>query len=112
MRCTSIQGSTYGRGLLAEIDLGFGNYGESQGRAFYERLVNRVQGVPRVETAALAVDIPLSEMHLQQHVDIDGYEPASGERMVVRWNVVGSGYFETLGIPIVRGRGFVFGGLA
>ena len=92
-------------GLLAEIDLGFGNYSESDGRTFCDRLLERVKSLPGVQRAALAVDIPLSSMRLQGRVLVDGYDAAPGERMVMHRNLVGPGYFETLGVPIVRGRG-------
>jgi predicted permease len=93
-------------GLVVEIDLGFGHYDEPKGRQFYDRLVKRVQVLPGVEAASLAVDMPLSEMRMQSHILVDGYESAPEERMQMRWNVVGPGYFETLGVPIVQGRGF------
>lgn len=94
------------QGLLAEIDLGFGSHGEAEGRALFDRLLERVRSLPGVERAALAVDMPLSAMHLQGRVTVDGYDPAPGERMVVHRNMVGPGYFETLGVPMVRGRAF------
>jgi hypothetical protein len=35
-----------------------------------------------------------------------GYEPAEGESLSIRGNVVSPGFFETIGTPIVHGRGF------
>ncbi len=93
-------------GLVLELDLGFGQYSESEGRQFYDRLARQIRTVPGVETAALAVDMPLSQMHIQSYLLVDGYEPRADERMVMRINMVGSGYFEALGIPIVEGRAF------
>ncbi len=93
-------------GLVAEIDLGFGQYDESRGRQFYDRLMEQVEALNGVESASLAIDLPLSGMRIQDHVLVDGYDPAPGERMVMRWNGVDTGYFETLGVPIVQGRGF------
>ena len=37
-------------------------------------------------------------------VDVDGYQPRDGEELHAYYNRVGPRYFETLGIPIVRGR--------
>lgn len=93
-------------GLVMEVDLGFGEYDETKGRQFYNRLVQNVRSLPGVESASLDVDVPLSGMRIQNNVLVDGYEPAPDERMMMRWNVVGPAYFETLGVPIVQGRGF------
>ncbi len=37
-------------------------------------------------------------------VEIEGYQPRAGEEVPAYYNRVGPRYFETLGIPIVRGR--------
>jgi predicted permease len=36
--------------------------------------------------------------------DIDGYTPAEGEEITAYYGMVSSGYFDTMGIPIVAGR--------
>jgi putative ABC transport system permease protein len=91
--------------LVVPVDLGFGQYPESEGREFEQNLVNRVRTLPGVKSAALAVDMPLGQLHLHGLVSIDGYVPAPGEQMVLRRNVVGSEYFQAMGIPILQGRG-------
>jgi macrolide transport system ATP-binding/permease protein len=91
--------------LVAPVDLGFGQYSEPEGRAFERHLVDRVKVLPGVKSAALAVDMPLGQIHLRGSVSIDGYVPAPGEQMVVRRNFVGPEYFQTMGIPILEGRG-------
>jgi len=49
---------------------------------------------------------PFSLMSDTFSVEVDGYEPAEDENMAFYGNVVGSRYFETLGIAILRGRAF------
>jgi predicted permease len=39
-------------------------------------------------------------------VEVEGYAPRDGEEMEFGVNTVGAGYFEAMGIPLVRGRGF------
>ena len=92
-------------GLVAPVDLGFGQYSESEGREFERHLVDRVKALPGVKSAALAGNIPLGQLHLHGTVSIDGYVPAPGEQMVLERNVVGPEYFQTMGIPILEGRG-------
>jgi len=91
--------------LVVSVDLGFAQYSESEGRKFERQLVGRVKALPGVESAALAEDLPLGQLHVHGSVSIDGYMPAPGEQMVVRRNSVGSEYFKTMGIPILEGRG-------
>jgi len=92
-------------GLVIPVDLGFGQYSESTGREFERQLVDRVRALPGVKSAALAGNIPLGQLHLHGTVSIDGYVPAPDEQMVLERNVVGPEYFQTMGIPILEGRG-------
>jgi macrolide transport system ATP-binding/permease protein len=90
--------------LVVPVDLGFGQYPEPEGREFEQHLVDRVRALPGVRSAALAVDMPLGQLHLRGLVSIDGYVPKPGEQMVLRRNVVGPEYFQAMGIPILEGR--------
>jgi predicted permease len=92
--------------LVVPVDLGFGQYSESEGRRFERQLIDHVKALPGVQSAALAVDMPLGQLHLHGFVTIAGYVPAPGEQMAMRRNVVGPDYFRTMGIPILEGRGF------
>ncbi|MGD8328290.1 MAG: ABC transporter permease [Acidobacteriota bacterium] len=93
-----------GNALVAPIDLGFGNYDEQQGRAFYERVVESVDAMPGVRSAALAAEVPLGQLNLHSYVEIDGYVPGPAEPMSFPSNIVGPGYFDTLEIPVIAGR--------
>lgn len=44
--------------------------------------------------------------HSSSGTNIEGYTPARNERMSVERIIVSDGYFETMGIPLARGRGF------
>jgi predicted permease len=52
--------------------------------------------------------LPLEHVAINEDTDIDNYEEAPGgpEENVEYYQYVMSGYFETMGIPIVAGRGF------
>jgi predicted permease len=93
-------------GLVASVNLGFSPYDEVEGRSFYRRLFDRIESLPGVQSASAAAFVPFGQGHGRHDVTIDGYEPEPDEFMVPLRNMVDHHYFETMGIPIVRGRGF------
>jgi predicted permease len=90
--------------VIAPLNLGFGQYTEEQGRRFFTEIRDRVGALPGVHGVTVSTALPLGQMHGHHDVEIDGYEPAPDEYMIFKRNAVGPGYFETMGIPIVRGR--------
>jgi predicted permease len=92
-------------GVLAAVDLQSGGYDAARGAAFLQRLIDRVGSLPNVTAATVARTMPLDVGGSSDRtVTIDGYTPRQGEEVVAYYNQVGPRYFETLGIPIVRGR--------
>lgn len=90
--------------LVVPISLYYGQYDETEGRRFYQQLADRVRSLPGVREAALAAYLPLGDIHGHHDVWIEGYDPAPDESLLVKRNMVGPGYFATLGVPIVKGR--------
>lgn len=68
-------------------------------------LRDRVAALPGVTGATWAATPPVSFGVSRRGVRVQGYESARGEDMEFAFNVVGPRYFETLEIPVVRGRG-------
>ena len=76
--------------------------------AFYERLLERLKGLPGVRSASLARYPPISDEDgaWTQSVEIDG-EPVAPERTrYVHFNGISPAYFESVGMRIVAGRDF------
>jgi predicted permease len=94
------------RTLVMSLHPGLSGYDEARGQLFYQQLVERVTGLPGVESASLAQLTPLSDDLLTRSTVIEGYEPQPGEKMSFFYNVVGPRYFETLRTPLVSGRDF------
>ena len=77
-------------------------------------LPRRLEALPEVRSAALSLNLPFSQPVVipNRAVTVDtesGEEDSASPRQAVRKVVrqrVGTGYFETLGVPILRGRGF------
>ena len=96
------------RGLLLQIDLTPAGYDAPRGRAFFRNMLARVREMPGVEAASVATRMSLGfGGNSDMAATIDGYTPAANEEISVYYNRVGSGYFKTLGIPIVAGREFI-----
>lgn len=100
-------GFDYGHGLTMQLDLGLLRYDESKGQEFYRRLVEQAKALPGVEQASMARFLPLGFSYAQREVFIEANGPASESSGIgVGYNVVGPDYFQTMGIPVLRGREF------
>lgn len=93
---------------MTSLQLALDGYGESSGGALQHALVERVRALPGAETAALAIDLPLDLASHGSAVYPEGWESRSvGQQgLGVDFNHISAGYFETLRIPVLRGRGF------
>lgn len=70
--------------------------------AFFDTVLERLASTPGVESAAAIQDLPLRGNAMTFAVAAEvRREPAAAA-----WRVVSDGYFETMRIPIARGRGF------
>src|ERR1700752_1251172 len=107
-------------GYARQIDLGFKpdhvlqvsfnlrlqRYNEAQGREFYQRIVERIERLPGVQTARVTNLLPLGFIWLSPPVVPEDREVPPNERIFAGSVSVGSQYFETIGTPLLRGRGF------
>jgi predicted permease len=74
---------------------------------FYRELWERVRRLPGVEAAGGVSILPLAGGISWGGVTIEGYNPASGQSAIQADGRVASvGYFETMKIPLLRGRFF------
>ena len=91
------------------LDLRMGGYTPANSRAFVDQLLERLRDQPGIQRAAVAGVVPLGGDGLSfGSVRVPGQADADrpfGE--MADWNVVTADYFQTLDIPIVRGRPFV-----
>ncbi|HEV8580112.1 MAG TPA: ABC transporter permease [Thermoanaerobaculia bacterium] len=89
------------------FDVGGQGYGEGQGRDFYRRVIERLEGLPGVVSATVSSNRPLQRGALYRSVRIAGDDsPDADQRPPVRTNTVGPDYFRTLEIPLLQGRDF------
>ncbi|OLE54888.1 MAG: hypothetical protein AUG51_06005 [Acidobacteria bacterium 13_1_20CM_3_53_8] len=89
------------------FDLSIQGYDEARGEQFYKQLIERVNSMPGVESAAFARNVPLNGSNMELGINIEGVEPPGGRPSFhTDFNVVSPKYFSTLGINLLRGRDF------
>jgi predicted permease len=75
--------------------------------SFWERVLERTRAIPGVSAAGVVSVMPFGGSNSQGSYGIVGYTPAAGEaRPHAQIQVVDSGFFGALRIPIRRGRAF------
>ena len=98
-------GFTIRNGVIAALDLLPNGYDEARGTVLHRQLLERLRTLPGVESVSLAHAMPLDIGGISDMgVEIAGYKPAPSEEISTAYLRIGSGYFETMGIPIVSGR--------
>ena len=84
------------------------NYTPDQSRKFFKDLLEQTRLAPGVRSAALASDVPMGFNFSSVGVVPEGYSLLAGQQAFnVLSHSVSDGYFATMGVRIVRGRGFL-----
>jgi predicted permease len=92
--------------MVMSFDLGAQGYNATRGREFDRQAQARVESIPGVRSATVASNGPLNAGFLRS-VFVEGQEtPAGGRGILTLVTTVGTKYFETMGIPVLRGRDF------
>jgi len=109
------------RVVTMPLNINLLRYTKTQGQDFYRQVLERVTALPGVQSATLTRTPPLSGASRQSTVVIAGREaPESGSNTensggaggesvpsnITLASSVGQDYFETLNIPLLRGRDF------
>jgi predicted permease len=92
--------------LIVPMELDAKKYDAVRGRALQEQLMERFAAMPGVESVSNGTVIPLSGSRYVGSIFVEGEQPLPNEQMAFDKNDVGPGYFETMGIRIVKGRSF------
>ena len=89
------------------IDVKQIGYSDEQGKAFFREAEQRLQGLPGVTSASQAFVTPLALISADAGIVIDGRPVEPGHTVPnVMYNMISPKYFETMQIPIRRGRVF------
>jgi predicted permease len=105
--------------VTAPLNINLLRYTSSQGREFYRQIVERVERLPGVEAASVARVAVMSgggrilglmiegrPGYPDDFVFSEGGGVVTADPTRINANVVGPGFFTTLGIPLVMGRDF------
>jgi predicted permease len=92
--------------VIATLDPHLQGYEEPEWRNFYQQLREDLAARPEVTSVAYAGHLPLSFAVNTAEVAPSGEEGAVEDRPEVDAVSVSAGYFETLGVEMVRGRAF------
>lgn len=100
--------------FVVEVDVSIAGYNETRGRAAFRSVLERLAGLPAVESVSLGSIVPFTGESYSTAVGRTGppedpaslFSPPASEQVKAHFNVVGPDYFRTLGIPLVRGREF------
>jgi len=92
--------------FMMAFDLGALHYEEGRAQEFFRAAVERAKASPGVESAAVASDFPLGG-GFERTVFPEGQDEATGYRgTLTQLDDISPGFFETLRIPLIRGRVF------
>src|SRR5436190_5269812 len=92
--------------LVVNIDPKRAGYKPEQLPSLYRQLLDRVNALPGVHSASLALYSWLSDMEVIQRITVPGYTPQPDERTSVQVNLAGPRYFETESMTLLLGREF------
>jgi predicted permease len=94
--------------LTTRLDTEVAGYKSKQSQQFYKLLADRTPALPGVKSVALTSSIPLTSMLQLKTLIPEGYSFPPGQSSVsIFSSTVDEHYFEVLGIPLLRGRGFL-----
>lgn len=94
--------------MMMRFDPGLVRYSENQTQQFFHQLVERVRRVPGVKSVALTETIPMDSPTVRGVTILpEGFQfPLGADGANILENTVDEDYFDTLAVPVVRGRGF------
>jgi predicted permease len=97
--------------LSGYVNMAPARYPEGLSQAqFVDRLLDGARALPGVTSAAVTTNVPFGGNFSSSVILPEGYVPDPGEPVLSPYNTrVSPGYFETLGIPVLRGRAFEVG---
>lgn len=98
------------RVLTMRVNLPKSRYGDAAKRtAFFEQVLERLRNVPGAQAAGIALAVPGQGYFGDDSFTIIEHPPLpTGEALLALRRAADPGYFEAIGIPLLRGRAFSY----
>ncbi len=92
--------------LLITVDGVQAGYKGPQLSNLWRDLSARLQTLPGVQAVSYSINGLFSGSEADDEVAVEGFAPQNEDEKTSRFDMVGAGYFSTLGVPLLRGREF------
>src|SRR5580692_4242700 len=93
--------------LNLSVDVAQIGYKETRGREVYREMESRIRALPGVESVAQAFTVPMGFVSTGDPLSFENRPLQAGEQPPdVNYNIVTPGYFDTIQMPLLRGRKF------
>ena len=93
--------------LTGAVSAGFGRVPDGERwRAYYDGLQEQAERLPGVTSGAFALLLPLSDRSWELRIHPEGVPVEKETGQSVLYNIVSPRYFETFGVPLLKGRAF------
>jgi predicted permease len=99
-------GFNRGQVLAVRLNPEASGYALTDRDALHQRLLERIGALPGVVSVAMSGNGPFSGSRTTSGFEVEGYTHTPDERLTTQEEVVTPRYFETVGLRIIRGRGF------
>ena len=90
--------------LLITVDGVRAGYKGPQLSNLWHDLNARLQALPGVQGASYSINGLFSGSEADDEITVEGFTPQNEDEKTSRFDMVGPGYFSTLGVPLLRGR--------
>ena len=94
--------------LNVGLDPGLQGYDQSRAETFYRELLRRARSLPGVESASYAYTVPMNYYNTAANIYPEGLAVTTSNKKTLEgsYNMIGTGFFTTMRIPILKGRDF------
>jgi hypothetical protein len=93
--------------LTTSVDLFTAGYDARRAKIFQDELVDRLQAIGGVTSAAFSRMTPFSyRSYSSAPIAVDGYDAPPDQQPTAEYNEIGPGFLATVNIPLVSGREF------
>jgi predicted permease len=94
--------------LNVGLDPGLQGYDQSRAETFYRELLRRARSLPGVDSASYAYTVPMNYYNTAANIYPEGLAVTTSNKKTLEgsYNMISTGFFTTMRIPILKGRDF------